>query len=161
MSTQTITRFYSEDHDKLDGFFKKFQELKRQNYPEAKTYFREFKFGLQRHIVWEEEILFPVFEEKTGMKESGPTFVMRQEHRQIGAALEALHEKVRKQDPESDAEEAAILDILSQHNMKEESILYPAIDQHVSGEETKNIFKAMENIPEDRYRNCCGGHHHA
>jgi regulator of cell morphogenesis and NO signaling len=42
--------------------------------------FEEFKAGLEQHIVWEEEILFPSFEQKFGLP-GGPTEVMRWEHR--------------------------------------------------------------------------------
>jgi len=72
--------FYGHDHEELDDYLKQFQSLKRDYYAQAKPFFRKFKFGLQRHILWEEEIIFPIFESKTGMKDSGPTAVMRQEH---------------------------------------------------------------------------------
>jgi hypothetical protein len=83
---QSIRTYFAEDHDRLDGLFASFRERKRFNYAEARLFFREFKFGLQRHIVWEEQILFPLFEQKTGMVHNGPTEVMRQEHRLIGPA---------------------------------------------------------------------------
>src|SRR3990167_5592514 len=102
---EEIASFYGKDHDQLDKYFQDFQGLKKKDYAQAKENFKKFKFGLQRHIVWEEEILFPLFEEKTGMKNGGPTEVMRQEHRQIKACLEDVHKKVQCQNPESDQEE--------------------------------------------------------
>ena len=42
MGENKITSFYTDDHDQLDGYFKKFQELKRQDYPQAKEYFKKF-----------------------------------------------------------------------------------------------------------------------
>lgn len=155
MSEKGIVSFYIEDHDRLDGYFKNFQGLKRKDYAQAKENFKNFKFGLQRHIAWEEEILFPLFEEKTGMKDGGPTEVMRQEHRQIEQTLEALHKKVQRQDPESDLEERLLWDILKQHNMKEENILYPAVDQSISEEERRKVFGKMEALPEHKYKTCC------
>ena len=157
MSEQkTIREFYEQDHDRLDELFKTFQKLKRSDFAKAKEAFKEFKFGLQRHIVWEEDLLFPLWEEKTGMSEAGPTFVMRAEHRQIKQQLEAIHDKVAEQNPESDQEEQALLAILSSHNMKEERVLYPAIDQVTSAEERETVFRNMSTIPEERYRLCCG-----
>lgn len=155
MSEKRITSFYTEDHDHLDEYFKNFQGLKRKNYTEAKENFKKFKFGLQRHIAWEEEILFPLFEEKTGMRDGGPTEVMRQEHRQIEQNMEALHKKVQRQYPESDLEEQLLWNLLKQHNTKEENILYPAIDQSVSDEERQNVFGKMEKLPEYKYKTCC------
>jgi hemerythrin-like domain-containing protein len=108
--------------------------------------------------VWEEDLLFPLWEEKTGMSEGGPTFVMRSEHRQIGQQLEAIHDKVAEQNPETDQEEQALLDLLGSHNMKEERVLYPAIDQVTTQEERNVVYRKMEQIPEERYRVCCGVH---
>ncbi|MBI5415447.1 MAG: hemerythrin domain-containing protein [Candidatus Omnitrophica bacterium] len=156
MSEQKITSFYTHDHDQLDKYFQDFQGLKKKDYAQAKENFKKFKFGLQRHIAWEEDILFPLFEEKTGMKDGGPTAVMRQEHRQIEQALEALHKKVQRQDPKSDLEEDLVWNLLKQHNMKEENILYPAIDQSISDKERQNVFGKMEALPEHRYKTCCG-----
>ena len=159
MSDQkTISAFYEQDHDRLDELFKAFQKMKRSDFPKAKEAFKAFKFGLQRHIVWEEDVLFPLWEERTGMSEGGPTFVMRAEHRQIGQQLEAIHGKVADQNPDSDQEEQALLDLLGTHNMKEERVLYPAIDQLTSAEEREAVFRNMKNIPEERYKLCCGQH---
>lgn len=155
---KTVSAFFEQDHDRLDELFKTFQQLKRSDFPKAKEAFKEFKFGLQRHIVWEEDVLFPLWEKKTGMSESGPTPVMRHEHRQIGQQLEAIHGKVSEQNPDSDKEEQSLLDLLGSHNRKEELRLYPAIDQVAGTEGQEAIFQSMKNIPEERYNLCCGQH---
>ncbi|HXF93639.1 MAG TPA: hemerythrin domain-containing protein [Nitrospiraceae bacterium] len=156
MTESTIRSYFEEDHDRLDELFKSFRELKRSDYPKAKEAFKQFKFGLQRHIVREEDLLFPIWEQKTGLTEAGPTQVMRTEHRQIGVLLEALHEKVKAQNPESDQEEERLLAVLASHNLKEERILYPAIDKVLEDSERTAIFKAMEEMPSERYEICCG-----
>jgi regulator of cell morphogenesis and NO signaling len=159
MSEQkTISAFYEQDHDRLDELFKTFQQLKRSDFDKAREAFKEFKFGLQRHIVWEEELLFPLWEEKTGMSEGGPTFVMRNEHRMIAQQLEALHDKVAEGNPDSDQEEQVLLSLLGSHNMKEERVLYPSIDQVTSEAERETVFQSMKDIPEERYKLCCGQH---
>jgi iron-sulfur cluster repair protein YtfE (RIC family) len=156
MSEQkTITAYYEKDHDRLDELFKMFQETKWSDFAKAKEAFKEFKIGLQRHIVWEEDLLFPLWEEKTGMSEGGPTFVMRHEHRQIGQLLESIHDKVAAQNPDSDQEEQSLVSMLGSHNMKEERVLYPSIDNVTSAEEREKVFRDMETFPEDRYNVCC------
>ncbi|OGW96987.1 MAG: hypothetical protein A2Y04_01320 [Omnitrophica WOR_2 bacterium GWC2_45_7] len=158
MNENNITPFYEKDHDELDSYLKTYQEKKRTDFPRAKEFFKRFKFGLQRHIVWEEEILFPVFEDKTGMRDVGPTAVMRQEHVLIKEALEKLHQKVRMGDPETDKEEAELLNVLGAHNEKEENILYPAIDEMATEEEKKEVFEKMKLVPEEKYMGCGCGH---
>jgi iron-sulfur cluster repair protein YtfE (RIC family) len=95
MNDQTVQASFAEDHDRLDQLFETYRRLKRIDFAQAKQAFKEFKFGLQRHIIWEESVLFPLFEKKTGMRDVGPTAVMRAEHREIGRRLEALHDKDR------------------------------------------------------------------
>ncbi len=153
--SETITAYYAKDHDRLDVLFTTFQETKRSDFPKAKAAFVQFLFGLKRHIIWEEDILFPVFEKKTGMRESGPTAVMRMEHRQIKKELDAIHEKVAAGSPDSDAAEQRLLAVLSTHNHKEENILYPGIDRLINDAEAIQVFQKMKEIPSERYEICC------
>ncbi|ULA58528.1 MAG: Hemerythrin domain-containing protein [Nitrospira sp.] len=156
MSDAKISVTFEQDHDRLDGLFTTFQQQKRKDVAKAKEAFVEFKFGLQRHIVWEEDVLFPKWEENSGMAEGGPTQVMRTEHRIIADCLEAIHRKVQANNPDSDMEEQRLIDVLKSHNMKEERILYPSIDQVISDQERADLYQAMKDIPEERYRSCCG-----
>lgn len=157
IKTSSITAYFEADHDRLDVLLQHYHSLKSSDVKAAKPFFREFLKGLRRHIVWEEEVLFPFFEKSTGMT-MGPTEVMRQEHRMIGAILDRIHDKVRQADPNTDREEVELLAVLKPHNEKEENILYPAIDQCAGAEQTASLFLAMEEIPQERFQNCCGSH---
>ncbi len=157
-STAPVTHYFAADHDRLDLLFAEFMRLKSADFPMAKIFFKDFLRGLKRHIVWEEDVLFPLFDAKSGTTGEGPTFVMRQEHRLIGAALEALHERVRHADAGCDAEARALTDLLTHHNFKEERVLYPTLDRLIEPEEAANLFHDMESIPQERYMTCCGTH---
>jgi regulator of cell morphogenesis and NO signaling len=152
----SVQESFAHDHDRLDEFLQTYRRLKRVDFAKAKEAFKEFKFGLQRHIIWEESVLFPLFEEKTGMRDHGPTVVMRAEHREIGHRLEMLHDKVRRQDLDSDREEQNLIQALFAHNQKEENVLYPAIDRLASEDERAEAFKKMDALLEEAYRTCCG-----
>jgi len=148
--------FMAQDHDRLDGIFKEFRGIKVQDLKKAKSFFHDFKIGLQKHIVWEEEILFPIFENKTGMFETGPTAVMRMEHRQIKEFLEKIHDRILKgETKEIDELEKGLIEVLTAHNQKEESILYPWIDDSLSETERENVFTQMKNLPPEKYDQCC------
>ncbi|NOS79162.1 MAG: hemerythrin domain-containing protein [Nitrospira sp.] len=146
MPERTISTMFDEDHERLDALFKSFQTLKRTDFPKAKSAFLEFKAGLQRHVVWEEDILFPLWERKSGMTGGGPTIVMRSEHREIGDRLESLSRKIQAQNLETEREEEFLLDLLDRHNMSEEEVLYPEMDHIISPEEREAAFRAMEKI---------------
>lgn len=157
-SGRNITSFYGADHDRLDELMKQFRKLKRVDLDRAGHLYREFKAGLERHIVWEEEILFPLFEEKTGMRGAGPTVVMRMDHLQIKAILQKIHDKIAAGDPECDEAEELLLSVLTAHNRKEEEILYPLIDSVSSPEEREDVFRKMSETAADGHPFGCCGH---
>jgi hemerythrin superfamily protein len=85
--------------------------------------------ALTRHFAFEEDALFPAFEEATGLRE-GPTAVMRLEHAHMRNLLEGLAAAAPEHDPEGcRAELDNLFVMLQQHNAKEEGVLYPACDQ--------------------------------
>ncbi len=141
----SIMEFMSKDHDKLDGIFKEFQSLKKTD--KAKKLFSDFDAGLRMHITWEEEILFPIFEEKTGMKDEGPTQVMREEHKQIKEFLGKINDKVAE-NGETDEFENGLLEVLTQHNDKEENILYPMIDDSLNEKEREEVLEKINSLSE-------------
>lgn len=143
MNHSSISDHYGEDHDRLNELFHRFQTLKSSDRERAVRAFQEFKAGLEQHIVWEEEILFPAFENKTGMTD-GPTQVMRWEHQQIRGFLEAIAGKLAAGADATTYDEAGLLAVLGSHNHKEENILYPMIDQVTDGAERTKMFAEME-----------------
>ena len=68
----TILEFMSLDHDRLDNKIRMYGKEKLLEIERAESIFLFFKSELERHIIWEEDILFPIFERKTGIKDGGP-----------------------------------------------------------------------------------------
>jgi len=143
MQTQSVTHFYGEDHERLDELFHRFQSLKGASLREALDNFKQFSDGLLQHIAWEEQILFPAFEQRTGMHSGGPTAAMRREHQQIQSLLGLISLELQRGEIATDGEETELRSVLSAHNLKEEHILYPAIDQMLSEPERSDIFACM------------------
>lgn len=143
--TETFSGFYAGDHDRLDELFKEYQALKMADaQPQARVRFQQFKADLERHIGWEEHLLFPLFEAKTGMHNVGPTVVMRHEHQQIKEFLNDIHGTLEAGELPSAQQDGNLLTILASHNLKEESVLYPMIDQQATSEEREQIFLSMD-----------------
>jgi hemerythrin-like domain-containing protein len=95
---------------------------------------KQFQTGMLAHFAAEERLLFPAFEVRTGMTE-GPTQVMRMEHIQMRALMDAAVNALQAGDFDEYFGQAETLVIMmQQHNMKEENVLYPMCDQHLSGE---------------------------
>ena len=144
----TIFAFMAADHDRLDGIFQEFKQLMKTDKDRAHSRFLDFKAGLERHIFWEEDILFPIFERETGMRDVGPTAVMRMEHRQIRGFLQDIGEELLAEKTEEiEKAEIGLLEVLGSHNQKEENILYPAIDDLTSEQEKERKIERMTAMP--------------
>jgi regulator of cell morphogenesis and NO signaling len=141
IESQSIKAFFKADHERLDQLFMNYLKLKNESSSLAQKYFVQFKNGLQRHIRMEEEIVFPIFQDKTDL--DGVLRVMRMEHKKIRELLEALHEKVKKSDQNSEAEEYKLLTLIGEHSLKEEMVLYPMIERMLSDKEVSEVFEAM------------------
>jgi regulator of cell morphogenesis and NO signaling len=150
-----ITKFMEQDHERLDGLFKNFQSAKTGDVARTQEFFSEFTHNLQRHIVWEEEFLFPRFEERTGLSEKGPTAVMRLEHRRIKELLDGIHDRVATGNMDTDEYEQELANVLLVHNTKEEAVLYPAIDQCVSEKKASELIETMKALPAEQQGRCC------
>jgi len=144
MQTKSINRHYTEDHQRLDDLFHEYQALKSTDRRKAERVFNEFKTGLEQHIVWEEEILFPAFEGKLSQLQ-GPTTVMRFEHQEIRKHLDSIALKLSEENFETSDEESQLESVLCPHNHKEEGILYPMMDQVFDEQERTGMFLKMKD----------------
>ncbi len=131
-----IAQYLTEEHRKCDQFYAQAEQaVLSGDWDKAKEHFKEFKEKTLLHFKKEEDILFPEFEEKTGIV-MGPTQVMRHEHAQARELLDRLEKSVEEKNKDEflSAGESLMI-LIQQHNMKEEQILYPMSDQHLSSEE--------------------------
>ena len=131
MTTNGINGFFEKDHDEIDAI------LVGVDYGrpgEALPRFEEFDRRLERHIVWEESLLFPAAVSAAPHLEHGPVAVMKMEHERIRERKAEAIRRLRGGDA-SGASRAVeeMLEVLRPHNMKEERILYPACDQFLAG----------------------------
>lgn len=143
-----VSEFLGGDHRRLDAILSVVEELAEKGaFAEAAARFVDFARGLSRHIDMEETVLFPAFEEKTGMT-SGPTAVMRAEHVEIRRLLEVLASALAAPDESAFREaDRHLHEVLGGHNEKEEGILYPLSDRMAGGErERDELVRKMQAI---------------
>ena len=138
------------DHDRLDVLLDETgTALSAGGLAEARRLFGEFRTGLLRHIRMEEEILFPAFEQATGMFQGGPTEVMRLEHREIQRILESMRarfEGAGVTPGDFEALRQSLLAVLTDHNAKEEHVVYPMTDHHHTAQARDGIVRKMQAI---------------
>lgn len=131
----SIRSFMTEDHRHCDDLFAEAeQSIGQNNLEAARAAFDHFHSALLAHFATEEKTLFPAFEAKTGMS-MGPTEVMRMEHAQMRSMLDDAVDALKSGNIEDYLGQAeTLLIMMQQHNMKEENMLYPMCDQHLSAE---------------------------
>lgn len=125
---ESVTAVLTADHRRIDAWLAEALERARAGAVDAaKEPFQRFSAALSRHIEREEQVLFPLFDARTGIV--GPTVVMRREHRMIEEHLTAGGAALDGGDARRFEEVVASLEqLLAAHNMKEERILYPKTD---------------------------------
>ncbi|MDN3679719.1 hemerythrin domain-containing protein [Vibrio tapetis subsp. quintayensis] len=129
----TIQGFMTQHHKTCDDLLVEAEAmLANKDWAAFATQWAQFEKETLHHFDLEEQILFPAFEEQTGMT-AGPTMVMRQEHAQVKAMMQQMAAAIEQQDIErAMGSSESIMIFIQQHNMKEEQILYPMTDSHLN-----------------------------
>jgi hemerythrin-like domain-containing protein/uncharacterized protein (DUF2249 family) len=145
-SRRGVTEALIWDHARLDALeAAAFEARRRGRLAEARAIFSDFAHGLRRHIDFEEQILFPEFEGRWRLTgENGPTAVMRAEHRTIAALLRIMERGIDDLEAPIDISRAELRQIQRDHDLKEEQILYPAIDRTVDEEESDRTVSRIQ-----------------
>ena len=92
-----------------------------------------------------------MFENKTGMFDTGPTAVMKMEHKEIKNYLNEIFTNLKNGNTQTDELEKGLIEVLSEHNLKEENILYPMIDHSVNNVELEEVFLKIKDLSPENY----------
>jgi uncharacterized protein (DUF2249 family) len=150
-SEPAIGEYFARDHDEIDVLFGHLRADVAVGAPAARLIreFDEFNARLERHIRWEEVILFPAVEAKSPMLAQGPGRVMRMEHQDIRQWKAAASHELRAAPPSlARAAEAlgTVLQILLDHNRKEEHVYYPMSDEIFRSEEAADLLRRVREL---------------
>lgn len=130
-----ISEFMTSNHHACDDLFASAEEsVGNGDWAKGNSEFSAFLAAMKHHFTMEEEVLFPAFDEKTGM-DNGPTFVMRSEHKQMNKVFDDMQQTLAAKDSDGYLGlSETLLMLMQQHNMKEEQMLYRMMDQHLAAE---------------------------
>jgi len=142
----TILDFLGSDHRACDDLFASAETAAAQkNWDSARSLFERFQAAMAHHLAMEEDVLFPAFEARTGMS-AGPTQVMRMEHEQMRGLLQDMASAVAACNQDGYLGLSETLNMLmQQHNLKEETMLYPMSDQ-VLGGDREGLIRSMQTL---------------
>ena len=141
----TIKEFLALDHQRCDHLFADMEDKAGKSLENSKDAYKEFVNETEKHFQMEERVMFVEFEAKTGMTE-GPTAMMRHEHTQMRQLMKQMGEAIEDNNKDRFfGLSETLMMLLQQHNMKEEQMLYPMAQQHLSAEADR-IISMMESI---------------
>ena len=134
----TVADLLEEDHRRLDALGAEMCQLAESAPARAFVAARMLDSGLRRHFRIEEDVLFPMYDERSGLEKTGPTTIMRREHEAMGVYLARVTdaaERLLGAEGRRDAAAAlrsahrGLADVLSEHNAKEERAVFPFLDK--------------------------------
>ena len=140
-----VTQFMSQEHAQLAALFRDYQSLRIKAPDRARCKLETFTAGIERHMALEEAILFPRFEAFSQMGNSGPTTIMRAEHREIREALARLRGGCAEDD--ADLIEHTLLESLRAHEAMEDLVFSPWLDETLSETERFGLFEQIRHYP--------------
>ena len=129
----TIDEVMTAGHRTCDKYYAEAEAaVADENWSRAEEAWQHFSRLLDKHFTrLEEELLFPAFEEVNGP--DGPTQMMRMEHAQMRTLVEQIRSIISARDTQEFLGLAeTLMLVIQQHNMKEEQILYPMMDQSIA-----------------------------
>lgn len=141
----TVCDHLGFDHDRLDALLGEAVEAAAAGrWEAADSLFDAFQVGLRRHIRAEEELLFPLFEQVTGVpRDAGPTLVMREEHHDIERELARMGASLARREG---LDPSALVGVLGPHNEKEEHVVYPTVDHALDPDALARLCLDLESV---------------
>ncbi|MDT8375174.1 MAG: hemerythrin domain-containing protein [Mariprofundaceae bacterium] len=142
-----INSTFTRQHRQCDAMFADAEAAAAAgNWQQAEQDFSAFAAAMECHLGNEEEILFPAFEERTGMS-AGPTMVMRDEHVQIRGLIDEMKRDIEEQDTDHYLGiSETLLILMQQHNTKEEQMLYVMCDRALGSDQADQVLGKMKDI---------------
>lgn len=141
-----VASFMMRDHHRCDALYAGAENAANEgNLHALQQEASRFFVSMAHHLRMEEEVFFPTFEDKTGMRQ-GPTMVMRSEHEQMRNLMRQMEEAAEKQNAELFLKAGGtLMFLMQQHNVKEEQMLYPMADMHLGGD-VRAMLKNMQRV---------------
>lgn len=127
---ESIREAFATQHRELDELFDSARSAAEEGawFP-AQDRFLLFRNGIEKHMGVEERLLFPAYEEHHGGMGTETAGDLRKDHRDLRIFFDKIWEALLARDPEHSLDLMnSVHLILRQHESREESELYPAMD---------------------------------
>ncbi len=143
--------FVLKDHKELENVFNSHQRaLLARDIDAALGLLTRFQDALDRHIRYEEDVLLPLYVERQAETEGGTLKLFQAEHAKLREFTDKLTELTARLygSPDLAGEILAIFDretmfkgLFSHHAMREETILFPRLDECTTAVERARLLR--------------------
>ena len=138
-----ISQILGEDHKDLDAQWERMGAVSDADLSTRRAMFASFSAGLLHHIAVEEELLFPPMETADPVRQA-LVARLREEHREIQEALRRIEDETTMGSKAWDELGSELVNVLWEHNAREEGAAYPWLDEHLSIAQILRVKRAME-----------------
>ncbi|MFA6427357.1 MAG: hemerythrin domain-containing protein [Candidatus Magasanikbacteria bacterium] len=137
-----IQEFMDADHAHVDHLWSDFL-AEKHNPQKALELCKKFYSHIKKHIDIEDNVLFPRFDEFTGLStEEGPTYIARRDHTSILKLIKQVEDACTRNDVGEIERVAEHLGkALHKHRERENLIQYPVLDSFIPDEEWSTILE--------------------
>ena len=142
-----IRDFMKADHRACDDKFATLENaVQDENWTKANELFTGFSSDLLYHFDMEEKVMFPAFEARGEGAHCNPTPVMIMEHTQMRALVENMKIELDAQNKDKFfGFSETLMMTMQQHNMKEEQMMYPLVEE-AFGDEKPMLLAEMKEL---------------
>lgn len=138
-----VSGFYCDDHRRLDRLWERIENDRGTGPAEIRTEFEEFRAGLERHMEWEELLLFPLLEKAGAPDMQSRADLLCWEHRHLRLWLARVAENLDRTDDAANLERQAFRGLLAGHNDFEERLVYPSLETAATAEQRRLLWERM------------------
>jgi iron-sulfur cluster repair protein YtfE (RIC family) len=141
----SVHSFFSWDHHRLDVVLDDVTAaVEAGELDQAQRTFVHYERGMRRHMRIEEEVVSLLYAiERTG-DAKGPVEMMRREHADILSLIDEMGTALTRQDAAAyKAARDTLTQLLPEHHLKEEQMLYPLLDSLVGGGEVAQVVSRL------------------
>jgi len=132
------------DHHDLDDRWELLQRTPESDRVARRELFDAFRADLLHHIDVEEELLFPEMLDQDPLQR-GLVERLLDEHREIKATLERLARELDTGSKALDELAFELTNVLGEHNAREESSVYPWLDDHLAPARVLEVIGRIES----------------
>lgn len=142
----TLGDFFERDHARLDALWAEFVSRRIEDPCGARHVFEDFRAGLERHMKWEDELLFAKFAQRADDRGRLLADLLVWEHEGLRRWLDRLASDRGGAGLDADLECIAFAGTLAGHNRREETLVYPKVDGLLGAPVAARVMMAMATL---------------